>query len=89
MRALSPAAISAARVALDRKAAERIAATMRTRGLTLSVSLERPYRRWRLSNGWKISEAVALIVIARPDVTDMADGLFPGTPQTFRVIGGR
>jgi hypothetical protein len=88
MSARPAPAISAARRQLDRTAADKIVHAMRRKRLTLNVSFERPRRKWFLSDGAHVADAVAQIVVAHPEIVGVGDTLFAdgGSSQTFRAV---
>jgi hypothetical protein len=79
--------MSVARRQLDRHAADEIVHAMRRKRLTLHVSFERPHRKWFLSDGAHVADAVAQFVVAHPDIVGVRDTLFAdgGPSQTFRA----
>jgi hypothetical protein len=55
------------------------------RGATLNLSFERGVRRWLLSDGSTVTDAVAKIVTADHRVLSVGDALFKNMPgQTWR-----
>jgi hypothetical protein len=56
------------------------------RGQSLNLSFERGERRWRLSNGERVGDDIARIVVVDHRVVG-TDTLFKGLPpQTFRFV---
>jgi hypothetical protein len=79
--------IGDARRDLDERKVRTMIFRMRSRGLSLSVSHERNGRRWFLSNGDPVPDAIARRVIASPEIIDVGDSLFPSGPaQTYRHV---
>ena len=57
------------------------------RGQSLNLSFERGMRRWLLSDGTSVTDAVAKLVTADPRVVSVGDALFKDMPgQTWRYI---
>ena len=80
-------AIATARHELDARKAHTIVHIMRAKGLSLSVSHERGGRRWWLSNGEPVPDAIARRVIADTNIVGVSDSLFPSGPaQTYRHV---
>jgi hypothetical protein len=70
---------------LDRRLAEinGVAAAMRA-GAVLHFTY-RPTAQWVLSTGAAVTDAVARVLIANPNIIGVGDALFDGTPsQTYR-----
>jgi hypothetical protein len=56
-------------------------------GQSLNLSFERGMRRWLLSDGSSVTDAVAKIVTADPRVVGVGDALFKNMPgQTWRYV---
>lgn len=77
---------SSERAALVERRARGVILRMRGQGLTLSQTHARPKDLWRLSDGTSGASDVVKRVLSDPQVIGCADGLFPGTPQSWRRV---
>jgi hypothetical protein len=84
----APTTLKRARARIDRnrRAADRIVATMRDQAQALHVSHEKLGDHWWLSNGIRVTAEAAKLVIAHPDIVSVGDGLFHTLGQTYRHI---
>jgi hypothetical protein len=72
----------------DECEARLVTLAMRERGLTLHCSQERPWWRWWLSNGQRVTNSIAQLVISDLHIVGVGDTLFDGAcSQTFRHDG--
>jgi hypothetical protein len=75
------------RAELDRRAAETTLRAMKTKGLTLTLSYERPSSRWRLSDGRPVASRVTRLLINDARIADAGDALFIGVRgQTYGYV---
>jgi len=44
-------------------------------------------RSFHLEPGGRVNEKTAAAILRRPDVTPVDDGLFPGRPQSWTLVG--
>jgi hypothetical protein len=68
-----------------RAAAARVLAQMQ-RGASLNLTYTKHGSDFVLSNGMRVSPAVALMVVNNTSVVSVNDGLWPQTPQTWRYV---
>jgi hypothetical protein len=94
----TPASLRRIRRKLDRQRieagklhahAQEVIARMYSEGQSLRLSFDRRLGpTWQLSpSGQRVDAKIAAVVVADPDVISCNDGLFPGTAQTWRLIG--
>jgi hypothetical protein len=81
-----PAVESERRIQVDGRKAVAILRLMRVTGLSLSLSHERGGRRWVLSNGEHVPDAVARALTTDSNMIGVGDGLFAGVSQTYRYV---
>jgi hypothetical protein len=84
----SPASLRAKNRRLDRRLAEinDAAAALRA-GAALHLTYQ-PAAQWLLSTGVAVTDTVACMIIANPNVIAVGDALFDGVPsQTYRWKG--
>jgi hypothetical protein len=68
-----------------REKAARIITAM-SRGAALHLTFTERGSDFALSNGVRVTPAVALMVVNDARVVSVNDGLFPATPQTWRYV---
>ena len=81
----TPTSLRAMRCHLDRHChgAARIISEM-SRGAALHLTFTKSGSNFVLSNGTPVPTDIALLVVNDVRVVPVNDGLFPGTPQTWR-----
>jgi hypothetical protein len=87
----TPSGLRAKNRRLDRRlvGANRAAAAMRA-GAALHLAYRSGGAQWTLSTGEAVSDAVARVLIANPNIVGVGDALFAGElSQTWRWGGGR
>jgi hypothetical protein len=66
-----------------RRSGARVISEM-SRGAALHLTFTKSGSKFVLSNGTPVSTDIALLVVNDVRVVSVNDGLFPGTPQTWR-----